>query len=136
MESLSRCCFVNHPHFLKELEEFIAHHGGLTTVSPEETLGNIEKLLTKHFYDKVPMFTGKHMGQAQGFKGFPVYWLHLVIPNCNLSRTQLPKVYLYKSDLHICFLCLDSHLQNYKDAKLRKVAEKRLMEILEVLKTH
>lgn len=84
MESLSRCCFVNHPHFLKELEEFIAHHGGLTTVSPEETLGNIEKLLTKHFYDKVPMFTGKHMGQAQGFKGFPVYWLHLVIPNCNL----------------------------------------------------
>jgi hypothetical protein len=82
------------------------------------------------------MFTPKHMGIAQGFGGFTVYWIHLVIPGCNLSRTQFPKAYFYKSDGHISFLCLDSHMQNYKDAKLRIVAGDRLKEITEVIKTH
>lgn len=38
--------------------------------------------------------------------------------------------------IQLCFLCLDSHLNDYKDAKLRKLAEIRLAEMLEVLRTH
>jgi len=73
---------------------------------------------------------------AQGFSGFAVYWLHMVVPNSGVSRTQVPKTYFYKTDDHISFLRLNSHIQNYKDAKLRKIARERLREIIEVLKTH
>lgn len=134
-DSSSLCCFTPHPTFVEEIDAFIAKHGTAET-SVDETLRNLEKLFTTHFYKKIPTFTTKHLGQAQGFKGFTVFWIHMVIPNCNLSRTQFPKAYFYKTDNHISFLCLDSHLQNYKDAKLRMVAMSRLEEMVEVLKTH
>lgn len=131
----SICCFTHHPYFTKELEEFISKHC-LDDASADEAIKNIQNLLIQHFYKKNMKFTSKHLGLAQGFSGFTVYWLHLVIPNCNLSRTQLPKSYFYKTDNHICFLCLDSHIQNYKDAKLRSVGNERLKEMIDVLKTH
>lgn len=85
---------------------------------------------------KILQFPSKHLGIAQGFSGFMVYWIHMVIPNSGLSRTQLPKGYFYKQNGHISFLCLNSHIQNYKDSKLRTVANERLKEIGEVLKTN
>lgn len=129
------CCFIHHPKFVQELEEFIEKHSNGQAMV-DETVGNIERLLLIHFYKKDLKFTSKHLGVAQGFGGFMVYWIHLVIPNGGLSRTQLPKGYFYKQNGHICFLCLDSHIQNYKDSKLRMVANERLKEITEVLKTN
>lgn len=134
-DSSSPCCFIHHPYFLKELNEFVDKHGS-QDASPEEAINNIQNLLITHFYKKSPMFTPKHLGQAQGFNGFNVFWLHMVIPNCNLSRTQLPKAYFYKTDNHISFLCLNSHIQNYKDSKLRVIAADRLQQMIEVIKTH
>ena len=129
------CCFVHHPAFVEEIEKFVSKYG-TSSSSAEESLNSIQKLMVTHFYNRSPMFTPKHIGLAQGFSGFTVYWLHLVIPGCNLSRTQFPKAYFYKSDEHISFLCLDSHMQNYKDAKLRAVAGSRLEDVIEVIKTH
>ena len=134
-DSSSPCCFVHHPSFIKELVGFIAKHGS-QSASADEAIDNIEKLLLVHFYNKSPMFTPKHLGSAQGFGGFTVFWIHLVIPNCGLSRTQLPKAYFLKTDDHISFLCLNSHLQNYKDSKLRAIASERLKEMTDVIKTH
>lgn len=130
------CCFAHHPSFILELKEFISKHGS-NDASSDETMANIQNLLLTHFYKNLgPQFPAKHFGQAQGFGGYTVYWLHMVIPNCKLSRTQFPKVYFYKTDGHICFLCLNSHIQNYKDPKLKSIAMQRLQEVLEVLKTH
>jgi len=134
-DSSSPCCFIHHPNFIEELGQFVGKHCSQDT-STEEAMGNIQRLLFTHFYKKSPMFTQKHLGQAQGFSGFTVFWIHMVIPNCNLSRTQFPKAYFYKTEDHLCFLCLDSHIQNYKDSKLRSVAMQRLQEMIEVLKTH
>ncbi len=135
MACFEPCCFVHHSSFFIELEEFVSKYGSSSS-SLEESLSNIQKLLVTHFYNHSPMFTPKHMGVAQGFSGFTVFWIHLVIPGCNLSRTQFPKAYFYKTDGHISFLCLDSHMQNYKDSKLRMMAGNRLKEIVEVIKTH
>jgi hypothetical protein len=129
------CCFVHNPLFLEELDKFIIKHCNVPSNS-QETIENIQRLLTKHFFNNYLSFTAKHLGLAQGFDGFTVYWLHLVIPESGLSRTQHPKAYFLKIESHISFLCLNSHLQNYKDSKLRKVAQTRLEDILEVLKTH
>lgn len=131
---MQNICFVHHSFFLGELDKFIDKHGD-GHISTQEAMRHIERLLAIHF-TKMTQFTPKHIGRAQGFGGYEVYWLHMVIPYCNLSRTQLPKVYFYKQDHHLCFLCLDSHLEDYKDARLRKLAEDRIKEILEILKTH
>lgn len=130
------CCFVHHSSFINELNEFITKHGN-NEASSEEAMSNFQRLLTIHFYMNLgPRFSAKHLGQAEGFGGYSVYWFHMVVPNCKLSRTQFPKAYLYKNENHISFLCLNSHLQNYKDSKLRNVANQRLQEIIEVLKNH
>ncbi len=134
-DSASPCCFLTHPNFSQELDDFLSHHGVQQTTA-EEVLEHHERLFLQHFYNSSPMFTNKHLGPAQGFSGFEVYWLHMVIPNSNLSRTQMPKSYFYKTENHISFLCLNSHLQNYKDSKLRAVATKRLSDMLEVIKAH
>jgi len=135
MQCTDPCCFVHHSSFLDELGDFVSKYGSSST-SVEETLGNIQRLLVIHFFNRSPKFTPKHIGVAQGFSGFTVYWIHLVIPECKLSRTQFPKAYFYKTDGHISFLCLDSHMQNYKDAKLRMVASDRLKDMIELLRTH
>lgn len=132
--SSSPCLFIHHPGFIQDLNEFIAKHGS-NDASSEETIANHQNLLLKHFYKNSPMYTKKHLGLAQGFVGYTVYWLHMIIPNCRLTRTQFPKAYFYKDDGHICFLCLDSHLQNYKDSKLRTTAILRLQEMIGVLKS-
>ena len=129
------CCFIHHVSFMEELSDFITKHGSSTS-TVDESLGSIQKLFEKHFFERSPMFTPKHLGIAQGFGGYTVYWIHLVILGSNLSRTQLPKAYFYKTDDHISFLCLDSHIQNYKDSKLRSVATTRLKDMIEIVRNH
>jgi hypothetical protein len=132
---LQKCCFVHHPNFTAELEQFVIKHGSIQNTA-SESVNHIQNLLTQHFFGPQLMFTPKHLGRAEGFGAFEIYWLHLVIPGCRLSRTQFPKAYFYKNGNHISFLCLDSHLQNYKDSKLRSVANTRLQEILLVPEKH
>jgi hypothetical protein len=126
--------FNHHPKFTEELEEFITKHtSGNTTASL--TVEYLERLLDEHFIKNNIQFTKKHLGRAPGFGAHEVYFLHLAIPDGGLSRTQYPKAYLFKYKTIISFLCLDSHIQNYKDSELRKVAGKRLTEILELIKS-
>ena len=133
MTQISAHIFNHHPQFVEELELFITHHCN-GTASSLETTSNIERLLDTHFF-KFPQFTPKHFGLAQGFGAYTIYWLHLAIPNSKLSRTQKPKAYFYrdKNTGYFSFLCLDSHLTNYKDSQLRKIATTRLEEVLATL---
>lgn len=131
---MDKTCFIHHSSFLGEIEGFVDKHG-IASSSSTEAINGLQRLLNRHFNETLT-FSSKHIGRAQGFDGYEVYWLHSVIPNCNLSRTQFPKIYFLRQDGHICFLCLDSHIQNYKDAKLRRVANDRLDELLGMLKRH
>lgn len=124
--------FIHHPKFSEELDEFIKKHCSSNSTI-EETINSIQRLLEKHFFDKSPQFTPKHLGIAQGFGAYNVYWLHMIIPNSQLGRTQFPKCYFLKSDNNISFLCLNSHVENYKDSKLRGLATDRLLEIIPLL---
>lgn len=123
--------FRHHPVFLEELQNFIERHcpGKSTT---EQTLMNLQNLIESHFCKRIPCFTNKHLGRAEDFGGYNVYWLHMVIPNSNLSRTQFPKAYFVIYNDFLSFLCLGSHLENYKDAKLHKLAVKRLEEMVTI----
>ncbi len=123
--------YQHHPSFINELDNFIRSHCDSTS-STDETMQNIERLLNTHFFSPSKQFTPKHFGKAQGFGAYEMYWMHLIIPHARLKRTQLPKVYVYRGKV-MSFLCLDTHLTNYSDSKLRKLAMLRLSEVLETL---
>lgn len=124
--------FSHHPKFIEELESFISHSCS-GNASAALTIAQHQNLLNEQFCGSFPVYTPKHMGPAQGFGAYSVYWLHMIIPDGKLSRTQNPKCYLLKIDGVVSFLCLDSHINNYKDSELRKIAIKRLDDVLEVI---
>lgn len=131
METVMQEEYYHHPSFVKELEDFIAAHCNSTS-SATQTISDTQRLLKIHFQGTYgPQVSKKHLGQAEGFGAYNVYWLHLQIPNSGLSRTQQPKAYFYRGE-KLSFLCLGSHVDNYKDDKLRKLAKQRLNEILEI----
>ena len=120
--------YKHHPQFVSELANFIDHHCD-PSASYKKTIEDYERLLNVHFFSPSEMFTKKHLGLAQGFGAHQVYWLHFSIADSGLSRTQEPKIYFYKNSI-LSFLCLNSHITNYKDSKLRKIAVKRLDDVL------
>lgn len=124
--------FQHHPKFLEELESFVSHSCSGNS-SADLTIQYHQNLLNEQFCGSSPVYTKKHMGAAQGFGAYSVYWLHMIIPEGKLTRTQNPKCYFLKLDGIISFLCLDSHISDYKDSKLRKIANQRLNDILEVI---
>jgi hypothetical protein len=52
-----------------------------------------------------------------------------------LKESNTLKAYFYMQEGTISILCCDSHIDDYKDAKLRSIAKERLYEMLEVFKT-
>lgn len=121
--------FKHHPKFLSEMDDFVQRFCNGKTDS-EKALQYIENLLEKHFSSTESfLFSSKHLGKAPGFEGLPVYWLHMIITDTNLSRTQMPKAYFYRIQGRLSILCLGTHVKNYDDGKLRAVAKKRLTEI-------
>ena len=123
--------FHHHPKFLDELDKFIGKSCS-GNASVELTLKYIEKLIEGYLVDPSSI-SPKLIGRAQGFGGHYVYWFKIMIPNGGLRKTQNPKSYFYHNDDLMSFLCLDSHIQNYKDSKLRKVAQNRLDDIIQSL---
>jgi hypothetical protein len=124
----------HHPAFVDELDGFVRKHcyNGTTV---DTALKHIEKLLANHFA-RPPLISSKHLGQATGFGAYTIYFHHLFIGNCRLTRTQHPKCYFYMPDKTlISILCCDSHIDNYKNTKLKETALQRLNDMLEAFKS-
>lgn len=122
-----------HQAFEAELDRFVRKHcyGDMTV---EKVLKQHEKILRGHF-ERQNLISPNHLGLAQGFGDYTVYFWHMLIDNCYLKRKQQPKCYFYKQDNLIILLCCDSHINNYADSKLRSTARERLYEVLEDLKS-
>jgi hypothetical protein len=124
--------FYHYPSFENELQHFIDKHTSSDYLA-HRTIAETENLLEVHFcqYDQ---FSKKNFGLAPGVGPYKIYYLKgLVIANSGLTKNQHPKSYLLKVDHKIGFLCLGSHIENYKDEKLRKLALKRAEELFPVL---
>lgn len=121
--------FYHHPEFIEELEKFIEKHCN-NQANAETTIIQTQNLLIQQFYKRIISFPQKHFGRAPGFGAYEVYWLHLVVPNSGLSSKQMPKTYLIKYNNTLSFVCLDSHIENYKDSKLRTTAQERIGQLI------
>ena len=121
----------HHPKFNKELKKFIKKHCS-SNANFNKTVNGAVKLIKKKIYEKEDTIIGpKHFNSARGFDTFPVYWHKLEVANSGLRKVQHPKCYLYADEEHFCFLCCDSHINNYKDSQLKATAKQRLKEMLQ-----
>ena len=121
--------FHHHPKFLDELDKFIGKSCS-GNASVELTLKYIEKLIEGHL-NGPSSISPKLIGRAQGFGGHYVYWFKIIIPNGGLRKNQNPKSYFFFGENVISFLCIGSHLHNYKEPKLSRIARTRLNDIIQ-----
>jgi len=55
--------------------------------------------------------------------------IELVIPNSGLKPNQWPRVWFAVKGATIAFLCISSHVDNYKDDEINRLALNRLTDI-------
>ncbi len=124
--------YYHYPVFEQELQEFIDKHTS-SDYTAERVLQETENLLTRHFCKEL-VFTNNNCGLAPNTGAYNIYFFKsLVIANSNIGKKQQPKSYFLMLDHKIGFLCFGSHIENYKDEKLRKEAIKRAKELLPIL---
>lgn len=132
---MSRFDFITYFHyssFEQELQEFINKHTD-SDYTAIRAIKETENLLSVHFC-RTEQFTPKNMGLAPNTGAYKIYFLkRLVIGNTGLSKEKFPKCYFLMIDHKIGFLCLGSHVENYKDEKLRKNAIERASELFPLL---
>lgn len=120
---------IHHPKFNKELKDFCKKKCS-NNVNAEQTLKSAEKLVKKEILEQSGVIAKNLFGLATGFSLHKVYWLKLQLLGSGLKKGQMPKCYLFFDEGIFSFLCLDSHIDNYKDSELKKKAKKRLKELL------
>jgi hypothetical protein len=53
----------------------------------------------------------------------------LVVPGSNLRPNQYPRMWFAVKGAVIAFLCISSHIDNYKDAEIDKIAISRVTDL-------
>lgn len=52
--------------------------------------------------------------------------VELVVPNSGLRPNQCPRMWFAVKGINIAFLCISSHIDNYNDAQMDKIALSRV----------
>ena len=126
--------FIHHQTFQKEFNKFVIQQMHCNVFEVQNILEDFQRLLEAHFERVIPI-SPNCFGRAISTSGYEIYWYKLIIPKCNLRKTQFPKTYLSKKNDVISFLSLGTHINNYDDSQLKAIAIKRFEEILELLNT-
>lgn len=113
--------FYFHPAFETKITKFCSKY------HDKKALERLMRLIEAHFNPSVPfVFSDKILRRVEG-TGQLVYKVNMVITG--LKPGQFPRVCFWKRDNQICFLSFGTHLENYKDADLRKEVIQRIKEL-------
>lgn len=117
--------FDCHPKFSEELDKF-CHKHPTTNID----LKHLCNLLSIHFNPEKPTIsiTPKNLKRVDRVgANITVYKVNMAVQG--ISKGQCPRVYFWLETGTITFLCMDSHIDNYDDAKLKEKAKQRIMEM-------
>lgn len=118
-------CFSSHPSFDKEFSKFERK-----VPLAKLALKHLEKLLSVQFHLRTPQVVISKQNLRRVDKiGRGVYVYKVFMAVRGLRRFQRPRIYFWLETNNICFLCMGTHIDNYNDAKLKKVAKKRIKEL-------
>ena len=116
---------TTHSRFDKEWEKFCNKY-----IEGKEALERLKRLLKKQFDNSFPNIIGPKSIKRVPRTGDIDAW-KVICTIEGLKKKQSPRVYfLIHHENIITFLCFGSHIQNYKDGKIREIAIKRAKEII------
>lgn len=115
--------------FDKEWKKFCNKNGG------NKALDELKRLLKKQFDNSLPNVIGPKSIWSVPYTGDINMW-KVICAIKGLKKRQSPKIYFLKHHKNIItFLCFGSHIQNYKNGELRKIAITRAKEIINFYKS-
>ena len=115
--------------FDKEWKKFCNKYKG------EKALDELKRLLKKQFGNSLPDVIGPKSIWRTPHTGDIDMW-KVICAIKGLKKNQSPKIYFLKHHKNIItFLCFGSHIQNYKNGKLREIAIVRAKEIINFYKS-
>jgi len=101
----------------------------------EKALNELKKLLKKQFNNNSPDVIGPKSIWRPPYTGDIDMW-KVICAIKGLKKKQSPKIYFFQHHKNIItFLCFGTHIQNYKDGELRKIAITRAKEIMNFYKS-
>lgn len=113
--------FNFHPAFKTKIVKFCSKY------HDKKALERLMRLIEAHFEPSVPfVFSDKILRRIEG-TGQLVYKVNMVVTG--LKPGQFPRVCFWKRQNQIYFLSFGTHLENYKDANLRREIIQRLKEV-------
>jgi len=121
---------TTHDRFDKEWKKFCNRR-----IEGGGALEQLKRLLKKRFDNSSPNIIGSKSIWRVPHTGDIDMW-KVICTFVGLKKKQSPKVYFLKHHENIItFLCFGSHIQNYKNGKLREIAIARAKEIISFYKT-
>ena len=116
--------FKEHPSFSKEINRFNNKYDG------GNGFRHLKKLLIIHFHPtkRQLRFTPKILRKISGL-GLNIDVYKVIMRIKGLRSNQSPRICFRHTGNMITFLCSGSHIDNYKDSKLKKLIKKRVEEL-------
>ena len=100
----------------------------------EKALDELKRLLEKQFDNSSPDIIGPNSIWQVPHTGDIDMW-KVICATKGLKKSQSPRIYFLKHHKNIItFLCFGSHIKNYKDVELRKIAITRAKEMINFYK--
>ena len=125
MEQRIEISFLEHKSFAREIKKFNKKYDG-------GGIGykNLKKLLQKHFHptDKeivLPPSVLKRVGNL----GSNIEVYKVIMRVKGLSSGQSPRVCFRVEGILVTFICYGSHVDDYRDSRLRELIKKRIKDL-------
>lgn len=118
--------FDEHPKFHKDFEKFCKKHqqGNLA-------FNHLKRLLSLHFSSSGqnnPYFTLKTLHRVDKI-GQNIIAYKVIMNTKGLSQGQSPRICFWVRGPLITFLCMGSHIENYKDSELKELIKKCICDL-------
>lgn len=124
MEQEVEISFLEHPSFTREISKFNKKYDSGVGYK------SLKRLLQLQFnpVNKVTVFTPKVLRRIDNL-GANIHGFKVIMRVKNLSSGQSPRICFIVEGNLITFLCYGSHIDDYKDSRLRELIKKRAKEI-------
>jgi hypothetical protein len=119
--------------------EFIYHNGMQKEIAAQERrfrhlkdgFGAFERLCEVQFNPTDPkqIIAPAKLHRVTQNDLWTMWKVELVVPKSGLRPNQFPRVWFAVKGAVIVFLCMSSHIENYKDAEMDRLAITRLSDV-------
>ncbi|MBI2100248.1 MAG: hypothetical protein HYT48_02840 [Candidatus Vogelbacteria bacterium] len=120
--------------------EFIYHDGIQREIAALERrfrnirdgLSRFERLCAKQFHptDPQPVIGPGKLHRISQNDTWTLWKIELVIPNSGLRPNQFPRMWFVVRGAVVAFLCIASHIDNYNDMEMNRLALSRVTDLL------